>query len=190
MPTDDLVRTPFSGNAFDPPCTLSPSKAGDSGQGRPRCPWTGKDSVGQGRIGANERNFLGTGVPLWKLAALVPGGGTHARIRTRCRLAPHHRPEALGQEPQKERRGRGKVADSIQRFGFGAPIIARQADHTIIAGHTRWLAAKKLGKRRADSRSIWSHGGPYWRMQIPKACTVIPKGAALTSQTNRLLRGG
>jgi ParB-like chromosome segregation protein Spo0J len=37
-----------------------------------------------------------------------------------------------------------KVAESIKRFGFGAPIIARAANWEIIAGHTRWLAAKKL----------------------------------------------
>ncbi len=37
-----------------------------------------------------------------------------------------------------------KVAESIQRFGFGAPILARRENGEIIAGHTRWKAAKKL----------------------------------------------
>ena len=36
------------------------------------------------------------------------------------------------------------VAESIKAFGFQAPIIVDR-EHTIIAGHTRWKAAKKLG---------------------------------------------
>ena len=36
------------------------------------------------------------------------------------------------------------VADSIERFGFGAPILARADDRIIIAGHTRYQAAKLL----------------------------------------------
>ena len=35
------------------------------------------------------------------------------------------------------------VAKSIERFGFNVPILCDQALH-IIAGHTRWKAAKKL----------------------------------------------
>lgn len=38
-----------------------------------------------------------------------------------------------------------KVAASIKRFGFGAPIVARRADGRIIAGHTRFKAAQSLG---------------------------------------------
>lgn len=38
-----------------------------------------------------------------------------------------------------------RVARSIKRFGFGAPILARLANREIIAGHTRWKAAKLLG---------------------------------------------
>ena len=37
------------------------------------------------------------------------------------------------------------VADSIKRFGFASPIIARKEDGTVIAGHTRLKAAQKLG---------------------------------------------
>ena len=37
------------------------------------------------------------------------------------------------------------VARSIERFGWGAPIIARRTDGVIIAGHTRYKAAQKLG---------------------------------------------
>lgn len=36
------------------------------------------------------------------------------------------------------------VAKSIQQFGFNVPILCDQ-DMTIIAGHVRWKAAKKLG---------------------------------------------
>ena len=38
-----------------------------------------------------------------------------------------------------------KIAQSIQEFGFAAPIVARQSDFRIVAGHTRWKAAQKLG---------------------------------------------
>lgn len=38
-----------------------------------------------------------------------------------------------------------RVAASIQRFGFAAPIVARLADRRIIAGHTRHKAAIRLG---------------------------------------------
>jgi DNA modification methylase len=37
------------------------------------------------------------------------------------------------------------VAASIERFGWGSPIIARESDGVIIAGHTRLKAAKHLG---------------------------------------------
>ena len=38
-----------------------------------------------------------------------------------------------------------QVAKSIERFGFASPIVARQADGRIIAGHTRHAAALRLG---------------------------------------------
>ena len=38
-----------------------------------------------------------------------------------------------------------RVAASIKRFGFAAPIVARLETREIIAGHTRWKAALKLG---------------------------------------------
>lgn len=37
-----------------------------------------------------------------------------------------------------------RVAASIKRFGFGAPVVARAKTLEIIAGHTRWQAAQKL----------------------------------------------
>lgn len=45
-----------------------------------------------------------------------------------------------------------RVADSIKRFGFAAPIIARKEDQTIIAGHTRFAAAQKLGLDKVPVR--------------------------------------
>ena len=56
--------------------------------------------------------------------------------------------------PRRNAEAVAKVADSMKRFGFGAPILARQENHQIIAGHTRWLAAKKLGLQRVPVRLL------------------------------------
>src|SRR6266403_3724928 len=40
-----------------------------------------------------------------------------------------------------------KVAASIQEFGWRQPIVI-DGEGVIICGHTRWLAAKKLGLRQ------------------------------------------
>lgn len=37
-----------------------------------------------------------------------------------------------------------KVAESILTFGFGAPLVARRANREVIAGHTRYRAARAL----------------------------------------------
>jgi DNA modification methylase len=42
----------------------------------------------------------------------------------------------------------------MQRFGFGAPIVARRADRKVIAGHTRLRAAHKLGLREVPVRLL------------------------------------
>jgi len=47
-----------------------------------------------------------------------------------------------------------RVAESIKRFGFGAPILARKADGEVIAGHTRLKAACKLGLDRVPVRYL------------------------------------
>src|SRR5579859_4981566 len=47
-----------------------------------------------------------------------------------------------------------KVVESIKRFGFGAPIIARKADREVIAGHTRLKAAVQLGLRKVPVRYV------------------------------------
>lgn len=46
------------------------------------------------------------------------------------------------------------VAQSIKRFGFGAPIVARKEGMVIIAGHTRWKAAVSLGLDRVPVRLL------------------------------------
>jgi ParB-like chromosome segregation protein Spo0J len=46
-----------------------------------------------------------------------------------------------------------KVADSIKRFGFGSPILAR-LNGELIAGHTRLKAAIKLGLDRVPVRYL------------------------------------
>ena len=47
-----------------------------------------------------------------------------------------------------------RVAESIARFGFGAPIVARADNREIIAGHTRWLAAQQLQLERVPVRLL------------------------------------
>lgn len=47
-----------------------------------------------------------------------------------------------------------RVAESIKRFGFAAPIVARLETREIIAGHTRWKAAIKLKLARVPVRFV------------------------------------
>jgi ParB-like chromosome segregation protein Spo0J len=47
-----------------------------------------------------------------------------------------------------------RVMRSIKRFGFGAPIVARKANKEIIAGHTRWKAAREMGLRYVPVRFL------------------------------------
>jgi len=54
------------------------------------------------------------------------------------KLHPHHK------NPRHNDHAVDSIANSIKRFGFTSPIIAN-ADQTILAGHTRWKAAKMLG---------------------------------------------
>ena len=46
--------------------------------------------------------------------------------------------------PRKNDQAVGKVAKSIENFGFKVPIVI-DPNHTIVAGHTRYKASKKLG---------------------------------------------
>ena len=56
--------------------------------------------------------------------------------------------------PRRNDKAIAKVCESIERFGFGSPIVARQEDRRIIAGHTRWLAAKQLGLAEVPVRFL------------------------------------
>jgi DNA modification methylase len=47
--------------------------------------------------------------------------------------------------PRRNAAAVADVAKSIKRFGFGSPILVRDADSVVIAGHTRLLAARSLG---------------------------------------------
>ena len=58
------------------------------------------------------------------------------------------------QNPRLNDQSIDKVADSIKRFGFGAPIIARKEDKMVIAGHTRLEAAKKIGLEKVPVRYL------------------------------------
>lgn len=53
--------------------------------------------------------------------------------------------------PRRNDAAAEKVADSIIRFGFGAPLLARKANSEIIAGHTRVKAARLLPGRWKDA---------------------------------------
>lgn len=61
---------------------------------------------------------------------------------------------AWDQNPRNNAAAVAKVAASIKRFGFGAPIVARAADRQIIAGHTRLMAARKLGLNQVPVRFL------------------------------------
>lgn len=54
--------------------------------------------------------------------------------------------------PRDNAKAIAEVAKSIRRFGWGAPIVANKRDGEIIAGHTRFAAAKKLGLDRVPVR--------------------------------------
>lgn len=47
--------------------------------------------------------------------------------------------------PRKNDHAAKEVAESIKRFGWGSPIVARREDGQVIAGHTRLKAAALLG---------------------------------------------
>lgn len=56
--------------------------------------------------------------------------------------------------PRKNDDAVRKVADSIERFGFAAPIVARRENGEVIAGHTRLKAAKLLGLTEVPVRYL------------------------------------
>jgi hypothetical protein len=58
------------------------------------------------------------------------------------------------QNPRKNDHAVAKVADSIRRFGFASPIVARRANGEVIAGHTRLKAAIQLGIDKVPVRFV------------------------------------
>ena len=52
--------------------------------------------------------------------------------------------QAWDKNPRNNEHAVQSVADSIERFGWGSPIIARKSDGVVIAGHTRLKAAQRL----------------------------------------------
>tara|TARA_Y100000114_G_scaffold156531_1_gene184002 strand:+ start:2006 stop:2620 length:615 start_codon:yes stop_codon:yes gene_type:complete len=73
-------------------------------------------------------------------------------------------PESIGQwvdikslepwkdNPRQNTKAIDEVAKSIKRFGFASPIVARKQTKMIIAGHTRYAAAMKLGLKKVPVR--------------------------------------
>tara|TARA_Y100000593_G_scaffold24358_1_gene48624 strand:+ start:20388 stop:22103 length:1716 start_codon:yes stop_codon:yes gene_type:complete len=59
-----------------------------------------------------------------------------------------------GDNPRDNDQAVDAVADSIKRFGFGSPIVARKDDLMIIKGHTRRKAAIKLGLSKVPVRLL------------------------------------
>ncbi len=93
------------------------------------------------------------------------GGGGVVVARTEQHITGTAEPAAvwvpIGQlKPwvRNPRRNDGKpveaVVESIRRFGFAAPILARKADGEVIAGHTRLKAAEVLGLDRVPVRYL------------------------------------
>ena len=81
---------------------------------------------------------------------------SHARARDEA-AAVWLEPSKLKPWPENPRDNESavaRVAESIKRFGFGAPIVARAANREIIAGHTRWRAAKQLKMPRVPVRLL------------------------------------
>lgn len=56
--------------------------------------------------------------------------------------------------PRKNDAAVAKVADSIKRFGFASPILARRENGEVIAGHTRLKAALSLGLEHVPVRYL------------------------------------
>lgn len=60
------------------------------------------------------------------------------------RMMPIAALKPYARNPRNNERAVAAVAASIRDYGFRQPIIV-DGDNVIVAGHTRWLAAQKLG---------------------------------------------
>lgn len=54
--------------------------------------------------------------------------------------------------PRKNEKTVKRVIKSIERFGFGAPLLVRKSNREVIGGHTRLMAAAELGITRVPVR--------------------------------------
>jgi len=88
-----------------------------------------------------------------------PGNGakiptdTHARTEAAAEWVALDALTPWDDNPRRNDIAAAKVAESIRRFGFGSPILAR-ANGEIIAGHTRLKAAEMLGLERVPVRYL------------------------------------
>ena len=121
--------------------------------------------AGEGRLGAEGDAPGGEeeGGRKGKGPGKAKGGAGEVRERVRARVPEHGKPNepaalwtAVGDLHAWEANPRWKdkkklkkavriLMRAMRRFGFGAPMLARKANREIIAGHTRWIAAKRLG---------------------------------------------
>jgi ParB-like nuclease domain len=56
--------------------------------------------------------------------------------------------------PRRNDENVARVVESIKRFGFGAPLVARRENGEVIAGHTRLKAAIKLKLKQVPVRYL------------------------------------
>jgi DNA modification methylase len=98
------------------------------------------------------RSSYGVWWPALYLPDEIGGGSLRGQVRsddmTEAAAAVYVDPNTLtpwDKNPRNNAEAIKQVAKSIERFGFASPIVARQADGRIIAGHTRHAAALKLG---------------------------------------------
>ena len=75
------------------------------------------------------------------------------------------------------------VAKSIERFGWGAVIVARKSDNVVIAGHTRLKAAKSLGMDKVPVR--WLDLDPAEAAALALADNKLGEIAAWEHETLR-----
>ena len=68
----------------------------------------------------------------------------NTRIHDIVKIMPIDKLKPYPNNPRKNEHAVEPVANSIREFGFKQPIVI-DTDNTIIAGHTRLLAAKELG---------------------------------------------
>ena len=68
-------------------------------------------------------------------------------------LTPISKLKPYEENPRLNDKAVEKVAASLREFGFRQPIVA-DPDNVIIAGHTRWKAAKKLGLKQVPVHTV------------------------------------